>query len=472
MGAQRAAVVMTFLGGVGTVTGSKTLVEHGDDRILVDCGLFQGLRELRRRNWQPLPVDPATIGAVVLSHAHLDHCGYLPALVRPGFAGPILCTPGTAELAAIVLRDSARLMVEEARYAAEGGWSRHAEPAPLYDEADAEKAIALLSPVPDGVAGQTRAQATPGIAVRLPSAGHILGSASPVLEVGGVTLAFSGDLGRGVHPLLHPAGPPPAAGALVVESTYGDRRHPAPDDDVLVGAVLRTVGRGGSVVIPAFAVDRTEAVLMALARLMRAGRIPQVPVFVDSPMALAALRVYREALSAADPQLRPEVVEQAALGQDPFDPGDLRVARTAEESIRLNEPAMPCIIVSSSGMATGGRVVHHLEHLLPDRRTTVLLVGYQAAGTRGRQLADGVREVKIHGRYVPVRAEVLTLDEFSVHADADDLLGWLRSAPAEPGVCFVNHGEESGSAALAERIRRELDWCVVVPRPGERVLVR
>jgi metallo-beta-lactamase family protein len=471
-GVRRATTVITFLGGAGTVTGSKTLVEARGHRVLVDCGLFQGLRELRRRNWEPLSVDPATIDAVVLSHAHLDHCGYLPALVRQGFTGPVLCTPGTAELTEIVLRDSARLMVEEARYAREGGWSRHDQPQPLYDEPDAEKAIALLQPVPDGVAGSGLVAAAPGIGVRLPSAGHILGSTSPVLVVdGGPALAFSGDLGRQVHPLLHPPGPPPEAAALIVESTYGDRRHPAPDVGPLADAVRRTVARGGTVVVPAFAVDRTEAVLIALARLMRSGEIPHVPVFVDSPMALAALRVYREALSAADPQLRPEIVEQYRLGDDPFDTGDLRVARTAEESMRLNEPGMPCVIVSSSGMATGGRVVHHLKHLLPDRRTTVLLVGYQAVGTRGRSLADGARELKIHGQYVPVRADVVVLDEFSVHADADELMGWLRSAPAEPGLVFVNHGEASGSGALAERIRAELGWCAVVPRPGERVVI-
>jgi metallo-beta-lactamase family protein len=361
--------VATFLGGAGTVTGSKTLVEQHGHRVLVDCGLFQGLRELRRRNWEPLPVDPATIDAIVLSHAHLDHSGYLPALVRQGFCGPVLCTPGTAELTEIVLRDSARLMVEEARYAREGGWSKHESPQPLYDEPDAEKAIALLQAVPEADAGGALVDAAPGIGVRLPSAGHILGSASPVLELDGLVLAFSGDLGRPVHPLLHPPGPPPAADALIVESTYGDRRHPATDPGPLADAVRRTIARGGSVLIPAFAVDRTEAVLIALSGLMQVQEIPQVPVFVDSPMALAALRVYREALSSGDQQLRPEMVARYRAGQDPFDPGDLRVARTPEESMRLNEPAMPCIIVSSSGMATGGRVVHHLAHLLPDRRT-------------------------------------------------------------------------------------------------------
>jgi metallo-beta-lactamase family protein len=464
------ATRLTFLGGVGTVTGSKTLVETDGHRILVDCGLFQGLRELRRRNWAPLPVDPTTIEAVVLSHAHLDHCGYLPALVAQGFSGPVLCTAGTAELAAIVLRDSARLAEEEAKDARAGGWSRHAEPRPLYDEGDAQKAIDLFTVVADGTTGRTTVQAAPGISVRLPTAGHILGSASPVVTAGESVIAFSGDLGRRAHPLLIPPVPPAAAATMVVESTYGDRSHPEPDLRPLADAVRGTVQRGGVVVIPAFAVDRTETVLMALGELMRSGRVPAVPVFVDSPMALAALRVYRQALSAGDSQVRPELVRAVRAGHDPFDPGDLREAKTAAESILLNQPDQPCVIISASGMASGGRVVHHLAHLLPDRRNTVLLVGYQAAGTRGRALLDGARELKIHGRYVPVRAQITALDEFSVHADADDLLAWLRSAPQRPQTCYVVHGEAGSSAALAERIRTELDWCAVVPTPGERVL--
>jgi metallo-beta-lactamase family protein len=461
---------VTFLGGAGTVTGSKTLVESGGHRILVDCGLFQGLRELRRRNWAPLPVDPTTLEAVVLSHAHLDHCGYLPALVGQGFCGPVLCTAGTAELAEIVLRDSARLAEEEARDARVGGWSRHADPRPLYDEADAQKAIDLLTVIPDGTGATLDVEAAPGITVRLPGAGHILGSASPVVTAGGSVIAFSGDLGRPGHPLLLPPAPPPAAGTIVVESTYGNRIHPEQDVRPLRDAVRRTLARGGVVVIPAFAVDRTEAVLIALGELMRSHELPAVPVFVDSPMALAALRVYREALSAGDPQLRPEVVAAARAGRDPFDPGDLREATSAAESMTLNSPGMACIIVSASGMASGGRVVHHLAHLLPDPRNTVLLVGYQAVGTRGRALIDGARQVKIHGRYVPVRAEVTELQEFSVHADADDLVAWLRGAPAAPQVCYVTHGEPEAAAALAARIRDELDWCAVVPQPGERVL--
>ncbi|WP_088315165.1 MBL fold metallo-hydrolase RNA specificity domain-containing protein [Kineosporia sp. R_H_3] len=467
---------MTFLGGAGTVTGSKTLLVHGGHRLLVDCGLFQGTRELRRQNWAPLPVAPAGIDAVVLSHAHLDHCGYLPALVRQGFDGRVLCTAGTAELAAIVLRDSAKLAEEEARDARVGGWSRHSAPQPLYDEADAEKAIALLEVVPE----DHPVEAVPGVVVELPPAGHILGSAMPVVRVecgpadrrpGPAVVAFSGDLGRPGHPLLLPPGPPPAADALVVESTYGDRRHPEPSTAALADAVRRTAARDGVLVVPAFAVDRTEVVLLALADLMRSGAVPTLPVYLDSPMALAALRVYRQALSAGAGGLRPGPVADVHAGFDPFETGDLREARSAEESMRLNSPGSPCIILSASGMASGGRVVHHLAHLLPDRRNTVLLVGYQAVGTRGRALVEGATEVKIHGKYVPVRAEVVALDEFSVHADADDILAWLRSSPREPEVCYLVHGEPDAAATLAARVRAELGWCAVVPRPGERVLV-
>jgi metallo-beta-lactamase family protein len=432
--------------------------------------LFQGLRELRRRNWEPFPLAAQTIDAVILSHAHLDHSGYLPALVSQGFTGPVYCTAGTAELAAIVLRDSARLMEEEAGDARAGGWSKHALPRPLYQEFDVQKAIDLMVTMPGGSTGAVAVEVAPGVTVRLPAAGHILGSSSPVVTAGGATVAFSGDLGRRGHPLLVPPAAPPAADAIVIESTYGDRRHAEPQSSALAAVVRRTLDRGGVVVIPAFAVDRTENVLMALRALMHAGELPQVPVFVDSPMALAALRVYREALSAGDPQIRPEVIEAVRAGGDPFDPGDLREARTAAESMLLNRPDLPCIIVSASGMASGGRVVHHLAHLLPQARNTVLLVGYQAVGTRGRALADGATEVKIHGRYVPVRSEVVQLDEFSVHADADDLIGWLAAAPEPPSACYVMHGEPEAAAALAARIRAELDWCAVVPRPGETVL--
>lgn len=456
-----ATPVLEFLGGTGTVTGSKFLVRAGASAVLVDCGLYQGLKDLRQRNWQPLPFDPATLDSVLLTHAHLDHCGWLPALVKAGFAGPITCTAGTAALASIVLRDAAHLQEEDALYAARAGFSRHAKPRPLYDAADAEKTIALLETVEFG----EWIVAAPGIEAELRFAGHILGASSVHLRVAGHGVLFSGDLGRGNHPLLRPPEPPPAVETVVVESTYGDRMHSLPDPEALAGPIRRTVNRGGVVVIPAFAVDRTEVVLYRLRELMRNGTIPQLPVFVDSPMALAALRVYRDAIAAGSPELRPGL----DLDGDPFDTGNLHEVTSVEGSMRLNAPRTPCIVVAASGMATGGRVVHHLKHLLPDPRNTVLLVGFQPAGTRGRDLADGARHLKIHGRYVPVRADVAVVDEFSVHADAYELMHWLGQLEKPPRACYVVHGEPSAAQALADRLDHQLGWCAVVPRHRERV---
>ncbi len=451
---------LTFLGATGTVTGSRFLVETGAARILVDCGLYQGLRELRRRNWEPFPVDPGSIDAVVLTHAHLDHCGYLPRLVRDGFAGPTVVTEATARLTAVVLRDSARLQEEDAQFAAEKGFSKHKRPLPLYDAEDAERAIATLRAV-DFAA---EAEVADGMSVVLRPSGHILGGAVVELRAEGRTAVFSGDLGRPAHPLLRAPEPPAGADVLVLESTYGDRAHP-PRTSTLPGAIRRTVARGGVVLIPAFAVDRTEVLLMELKRLMGAGEAPRVPVFVDSPMALAALEIYRTAVRVGAPDVRPDL----AGTDDLFDPGDLREVRSVEESKRLNDPQHPCIIVSASGMATGGRVVHHLAGLLPDPRNTVVLAGYQAVGTRGRDLLEGARQLKMHGRYVPVRADVVDCAEFSVHADADELVSWAGSAPSEPRACYVVHGEEGASEALAGRLQDDLGWVAVVPRTGERV---
>ncbi|HET8614556.1 MAG TPA: MBL fold metallo-hydrolase [Actinomycetales bacterium] len=450
---------VTFLGAAGTVTGSRFLVRSSGRRLLVDCGLYQGERDLRRRNWQPFPVDPASLDAVVLSHAHLDHCGYLPALVKEGFAGPVWATPGTAALAAIVLRDSAHLQEEDAAVARAGGYSKHDPPMPLYDAADAENALRLFQPVgfgqPVAVGGD--------VAFSLSRAGHILGSSSVRVTTSGGTALFSGDLGRAAHPLLRAREDPPAADTVVVESTYGDRRHPSPEvgHEAFADAVRRTISRGGSVLVPAFAVDRTQIVLHELGVMQRAGRIPQVPIYVDSPMGLAAIDVYRRPDLAAE--LRPDA-------RDWFDAVPaVHEARTPEESMRLNQPGTSCIIVSASGMASGGRVVHHLAHMLGERRHCVVLTGYQAIGTRGRALVDGARQIKVHGRYVPVRAEVVMDDEFSVHADADDVVAWLRRLPEPPSTVYVVHGEREASRALAERVRDELDWCAVVPELGEVV---
>ncbi len=462
MGEIGSTIGLSFLGAAGVVTGSKFLVEHGNHRLLVDCGLYQGEREWRRRNWAPFPVPPDSIDDVVLTHCHLDHCGYVPALVRDGFAGPVWASAGTAALASIVLRDSGHLQERDAEMAREGRYSRHDPPLPLYTVADADRAIGRFRTVNFGV--DTPLTDRAGFA--LTRAGHVLGSASIRLRIDDASVLFSGDLGRATHPLLRPRAAPPAARTVVIESTYGDRDHPDPGKHPhaqLADAIRRTIARGGSVLIPAFAVDRTELVLHALSALWRAGEIPAVPVYVDSPMALAALDIYRETVMREEflPEVEPTM----------FDLPMLHTARSTEESMALNAPRTPCVIISSSGMASGGRVVHHLPHLLPDRRNTVALTGYQARGTRGRALLDGEREVKVMGRYVPVRAEIVDDEEFSVHADAGELVGWLRELPEPPETVYVVHGEPEASRALAARIRDELDWCVVVPSVGERVLV-
>jgi metallo-beta-lactamase family protein len=453
---------VTFLGGVGTVTGSKFLLDTGASRVLIDCGMFQGLSSLRRRNWAEPPVDWDTVDAVVVTHAHLDHTGYLPVLARQGWAGPVYLTPGTARLAQIVLADSAHLQEEDARYAAEGGWSKHSRPLPLYDTEDAARACDLFVPVRHGENTQVTEDAT----LTFGRAGHILGSAWAMLTAAGASrrLIASGDLGRPSHPLLRPPEPRPTCDVLLLESTYGDRpRHDPGGADTLASTIARTVERGGSVLIPAFAVDRTEVLLMALDSMIRDGRIPDVPIVIDSPMALACLRVYRQAIEQRWPEIRGDVRPDALSATG------LVEVHTAEESKRWNRPASPSIIISASGMATGGRVLHHLKSMLPDRRHTVAIIGFAAEGTRARQLADGARQVKIHGDYIPVRSEVVAVD-FSAHASGDELVRWAAANDA-PRVCYVVHGEQHSSQELARRLQEEHHWTAVAPREAERVVV-
>ncbi len=461
-----AAPSLTFLGGAGTVTGSKYLVRAGGRGVLVDCGLFQGLSSLRRRNWQPPPLRLDSLDAVVLTHAHLDHSGYLPALARAGWRGAIHCTEATALLAGIVLTDSAHLMAEEARQANEGGWSKHHPALPLYTPEDVQVVQSLFRPVRYGEA----VEVADGAVATLGRAGHILGSAWAQLEIAAGartrTLVVSGDLGRPTHPLLLPPDPRPVVDALLLESTYGERRHSSQDPVAgLAEVIRRTTDRGGSVLIPAFAVDRTEMLLHDLVLARGKGMIGDLPIVVDSPMALACLRVYRRAIDEEWPDIRPGL-----RGGDPFDPGHLVEARTQEESARWNDPRMPAILISASGMASGGRVLHHLRHLLPDRRHTVLIAGYAAEGTRARQLIDGASQLKIHGRYVPVRAEVVVLDAFSAHADSDELIAWAGAA-APPQTCFVVHGEQRAAHTLARRLRTDSGWNAVVPSQDEVVLI-
>lgn len=456
---------LQFLGGAGTVTGSKFLISVGDSRVLVDCGLYQGVRELRERNWATLPFDPRSLDAVVVTHAHIDHCGFLPRLIAAGFDGPVYSTPTTAELAGIVLPDCGHLNEEEAEYANHKGFSRHDPALPLYTEDDAWTALQHFKTLDHGVT----IEIAPDVDLRLSRAGHILGASSVQLRLGtdGLTIGFSGDLGRGRHPLLMPPDPAPGTDYLLVESTYGDRRHDdASATDVLAHTLATTIERGGNVLIPAFAVDRTEVLLHHLSELHRSNRLPAgVPIYVDSPMALSALTVYREAIARGDADIRSDV----ARGRDPFDLPNLTEVRDVEGSKALNHPDRPSIIISAAGMASGGRVVHHLAHMLPEPRNTVVLAGYQAVGTRGRQLADGATELKMMGRYVRVRAEVVDLPTLSVHADSAELVDWVASNQREPDTVYVVHGEPQASEALAAAIRSALDWTTVVPRFGERV---
>ena len=458
---------LTFIGAAGTVTGSKTSVEIGGGRFLVDCGMFQGPRDVRARNWDPFPLDPGAFASVILSHAHLDHCGYLPALVRDGFDGPVYCSPNTALLVPIILRDSAKLQEEDTAFARKKGYSRHAQPEPLYGLEDAERAITLLRPTEFGA----RFRPAEGASAHLDMGGHILGSSivSITDDSTGRTVVFSGDLGRGNHPLLRNPTPPCEAQAIVVESTYGDREHEDVEQqlDKMAAAITRTLKRGGTVVIPAFAVDRTEVLLKALRSLQDQQRIPVAPIHVDSPMALAALRIYLDAIRDHDPEISAAVV---AEGPDAIDLPNLHEATTPLESMALDRGGAR-IIISASGMGSGGRVTHHLKALLPDRDSTVLLVGFQAAGTPGRMLADGAREIKIHGQYVAVRAEIVEVEAFSVHADSSELVDWLTSCRTKPQQVLVNHGEPEASRALANRIREEWDVAVVVPQQGERIYV-
>ena len=458
-------ITLTFLGGAGTVTGSKYLLTHnGKRRVLVDAGMFQGQKKLREMNWEPFPTNPATIEAIVLTHAHMDHCGYLPALVKQGFRGPIYATEGTIRLAEIVLRDSAHLQENEAADAAKGGYSKHAVPLPLYDIQDVEQTLPLFR----AVQIHEDLPLLDTMKMRMWRAGHILGSVSVRVwdaQDDQDAVVFSGDLGRHDHPVLADREVPQGADTVLIESTYGDREHPEPEVPHAEFAELinRTIKRGGNVLIPAFAVDRTEVVLLTLQQMMESGRIrDDIPIWVNSPMGLAALDVYR------DPALSYEIGPEFQ-GRSSIDLPTLREARSKEDSIKLNNPSQPSIIISSSGMATGGRVVHHLQYMLPDAKNAVVFTGFQSAGTRGRTLLDGATELKMYGKYVPVRAEILQDSEFSVHADASDLIDWLAEMNPRPTTVYCVHGEPHQAGALAARIKQELGIVAVPPKLGEIV---
>jgi metallo-beta-lactamase family protein len=464
--------ILRFLGGAGTVSGSRFLIDAPDARVLIDCGLFQGLKDLRLRNWEKFPVAPETIDAVVLTHAHLDHCGYLPALYKHGFRGRVSSTLGTHELCKVILTDSAFIQERDAEIANKYGYSKHEPALPLYGREHADAALELF----ETAAYHTPVAIAEGVEVRFHLAGHILGSSIVSVALDGAggggdatRLTFSGDLGRPDHPLLRAPEPPPDADALVIESTYGNRTHE--DDAVestLADAVTRTIDGDGTVLIPAFAVDRTEVVLRLLGRLVREGRIPETPIYVDSPMALTALKSYRRAILEGWEEIRPEL-----HGTDqPFSAGQLVEVRDVEDSKQLTANAEAAIVISASGMATGGRVLHHLAARLPDPRNCVILTGYQAAGTRGRHLLEGARTLKMFGRHVPVRARVVDLTALSVHADRGELIAWAGSAARKPDITYVVHGEPQASEALCDALETQLDYSAVVPRQLERVRFR
>jgi metallo-beta-lactamase family protein len=480
-------VTLTFLGAARTVTGSKYLLDTGTQKVLVDAGLFQGLKELRLRNWQDLPVRAADIDAVVLTHAHLDHCGYLPRLVSQGFRGRIYCTPGTQDLCKIVLPDSARIQEEDAEIANREHFSKHSPALPLYTENDAFRALTQLQPV-----GYDRPiPVADGVEVEFINAGHLLGSAFARIRAAGRTILFGGDLGRFDRPVLPDPTPVTEADYLLVESTYGNRVH-ADDDDgqKLADAITRTAGRRGRVVIPSFAIGRVEELIYWIRRLEQEKRIPVLPVYVDSPMGIAALGRYTERIHELDEEMQPEERDEKAphgvadRGERPerrreharrerqlcvFCTERFRLISSAAESKQLTQSKSPAIIISSSGMATGGRVLHHLRATLPDPRNTILFVGFQAAGTRGRRLVDGEREIRIHGRDIPVQAAVELIDSMSAHADSTEMLRWLGGFQRPPEATFLVHGEPPAMDALGASIAEKLKWPVVKPEHGQTV---
>ena len=477
---------ITFLGAAQTVTGSKYLLDTGRSKVLIDAGIFQGLKELRERNWQNLPIAASDIDAIVLTHAHLDHCGYLPRIVSQGFRGRVFCTAGTKDLCNIVLPDSGRIQEEDAENANRHRYSKHEVALPLYTEADAFKALALLQPV-----GYDRSlPVADGVDVDFINAGHLLGSSYARVKTDGRTILFGGDLGRFSRPVLPDPVMVDAADYLLVESTYGDRVHEADDDGGRLAELIRdTAERGGKMIIPAFAIGRVEELIYWIKRLEDEEKIPVLPVFVDSPMAVEALARYSERLKELDPEMHPEEVDEIAphgpAAREPrqrrrreakqerdvcaFCTERFRTISSPQESKELTASRMPAIVISASGMATGGRVLHHLKAALPHERNTVLFAGFQAAGTRGRRLVDGEKSVKIHGQMVPVAARVELIHSMSAHADSQEILHWLRGFKSPPKRTFIVHGELTAMQSLQGLITTELGWQTHAPAWNEKV---
>lgn len=448
------SVNITFLGGTGTVTGSKYLVQHAGKSLLIDCGLFQGYKQLRLRNWSPLPVAPDKLAAVLLTHAHLDHSGYMPVLVKEGFAGPVFASKGTRDLCRILLPDSGHIQEEDAAFSNRHGFSKHSPALPLYTRQDALNSLAHIKAVEfnkiiNPIAGW-KATFSP--------AGHILGASSILLEVAGRRILFSGDLGRPDDTIMSPPDDAPQADTVLIESTYGDRSHPKEDVlSELAPALKRVANRGGVAVVPVFAVGRAQALLHAIHLLKLKGEIPSsLPIFLDSPMAVHTTHLFEEHMG----EHRLSRQDTHALTHS------ATMVNSTDESRALASRHGPMVILSASGMATGGRVLHHLAHYAGDHRNMIILTGYQAPGTRGATLASGATSVRIHGRDVAVNAEVVQLQSASAHADANQLLTWLRSMPQAPDQVYVVHGEVGPADTLRLRIKNELGWRAVVPEQG------
>ena len=459
---------ISFYGGVGTVTGSKYLLESNGTRVLVDCGLFQGLKELREQNWQDPPFDPASIDAVIITHAHIDHTGYLPRLVKQGFSGPVYTSRGTGDLLKILLPDSARLQEEEADYRNRHQLTSHQPALPLYDEGEAKAALELLRPVANN--GEP-VDVAPGITASFNVAGHILGASLVLVEMnaaaadgGPVRFLFSGDLGHYDQPIIKDPVPPPDCDYLMVESTYGDRLHPDVNSEEELARIINTAfRRGGPILIPAFAVGRTQEVLYLIRDLEEKKRIPIMPVIVDSPMAAQATQVYNRWREEHDEEYTSILAEK----RHPLRTASMSTASSREESKRLNAMKGPRIIISASGMLSGGRVLHHAMRILPDEKATLVFVGYQAAGTNGRRIQDGAREVRIMKNVVPVKCHLERIDGFSAHADWKGVLRWLSGLKTVPKTVFTTHGEPESAQAMAEHIRERFGWRVIVPGYGQ-----
>jgi metallo-beta-lactamase family protein len=452
-------LTLQFLGAAGTVTGSKHLLAIGESELLVDCGLFQGPKQWRLKNWEPFPLPLQHLDAVALTHAHLDHTGFLPRLIRQGFRGPVYCSSPTAELLGILLPDSGRIQEEDAAFANKRGFSKHSPALPLYTAEDAENALKYLWPI----AHARPVKLQNGFEIQFNPTGHILGSKSVLVTAEGVRVLFTGDLGRRNHSNNQP--PPPAADYLVMESTYGNRLHPKEDAGPRLAKIVReTVARGGAVVIPAFAVERTQKLLFELRRLMDEGQIPQLPIHIDSPMAIEAVKIFMRHNDEFDEDTKQLVKRHGSPTGWP----QVYFDRTTEQSKAAGASREPAIIISASGMAVGGRVLHHLAQRLPDHRNTVLFVGFQAGGTRGHLLVNGAETVKIHGEEIPVRASIEHLEHFSDHADYQEIMNWLATFSKPPKQVFLVHGEPEAAQALERRIER-FGWAVQVPEYGEKI---